>query len=180
MYGSDIEYERLVLTADTAKYVSGFSCGIDTIDLAEYLTSDALQDEEAVTYLYVNSKTNETVAFASLSCTLLTKGENRTASPAILIDKFAVNEAYQHMQYDPNESYTLSQVIFTHMVEMINAMACKNIGATYAVLYATPEAHNFYKRCDFEDFEPYMVPVNNPEVEDCVPMYYRLDIQREP
>lgn len=64
MYGSEISCERMILTAGMMQYVSGFSCGVENIDLSEYLASSALHDEDNVTYLYVDADTQKVIAYA--------------------------------------------------------------------------------------------------------------------
>lgn len=178
MYGSEIKCERLVLTAGTAQYVSGFSCGIESIDLSEYLAFSALHDEDNVTYLYVDSDKQKAIAYASISCSMLSYGADRAASAAILIDKFAVDQAYQHMRYAENEGYKLSQVIFWDLLDIITQIASYSVGAKYSILYSTPEAHGFYTRCGFSDFDQYMERDKHISIADCIPMYYRLPIER--
>lgn len=179
MYGSDIKYKRLVLTADTAKYVSGFSCGgIDCIELNQYLLDEALEDENNVTYLYVEAKTKRPIAYASLSCSLLSWGNSAPPSPAVLIDKFAVDEKYQGMRFSALEKYSFSFVIFQDLLLMISELASHSVGAKYVVLYATSnKAHHFYEKCFLADFDQYMVRSEDVKTSDCRPMYYRLNIQ---
>ena len=46
------------------------------------------------------------------------------------------------------------------------------VGATHICLYAVPKAKNFYKRCDFVEFESYMNRDEKNFVRGCIPMFY--------
>lgn len=179
MLGKDIEISRVPLSADNASIVSGFCCGADGVDLSDYLCNEALNDNECVTYLYL-SNDKRPIAFFSLACTALVHKLGDPASsitkyaPAILIDKFAVDENFQGMPYDESSGFTLSQIIFADVINLIMGIAASIIGAKYIVLFSNQHAHHFYLKCCFEDFSEYMDKPSDPRIDDCIPMYYQL------
>lgn len=178
MLGEEIGIQFELLTADNAFIVSDFSCGAEGVDLSDYLCNEALNDNECVTYIF-HTDDNRPVAFISLSCTALVhslgdpiKGVTKYA-PAVLIDKFAVDERYQGRNHG-DSGFTISQIIFAKAINLIMAIVSSVIGAKYIILFSTERAHHFYQKCCFKDFREYMDKPNNPNISDCIPMYYKL------
>lgn len=175
MLGIEVEYTMERLTADNAKFIGGFNCGSDAIDLSEYLTEHALDDNECVTYIF-RTNTNKVIAYASLSCTAIVENlpGNSTLNkyiPSVLIDKFAVDEEYHGLQYeDGNEELTLSEVIFFRVLDEIYRISKEIIGAKYIVLYSTNRAYHFYIKCGMGTFENEMLVPNDPYIDECTPL----------
>ena len=178
MLGEEIGIQFELLTADNAYIVSDFSCGPDGVDLSDYLCNDALNDNECVTYIFYTAD-NRPVAFISLSCSALVHSFGDPANgvtkyaPAVLIDKFAVDDRYHGQPYG-DSGFTLSQIIFAKAINLIMVIASSVIGAKYIILFSTERAHHFYLKCCFEDFIEYMDKPNDPRIVDCIPMYYQL------
>lgn len=184
MYGEEIQMELEPLTYENETYVSGFFCGKDASDFNEYVQCDALEDEEARTVVYL-TKANDSdeaerhaVAFCSLACGSViveSKGVGEQnfqhSIPAVFIDKFAVDEKYQHLAYTEGKELTLSQMIMYDIKNYIGNIASNVIGAKYIILYSTEKTHNFYLKCQFYDFESEMTFGNDPRYSDCIPMY---------
>lgn len=177
MLGKDIEVQRVLLTADNASIVSGFYCGKENIDINEYICNDAAYDNESVSYVYLAADASP-VAFVSLSCSSIEETSSScpysSYQPAVLIDKFALDEKYHHLPYDEGVPETFAQAIFSDVVDLISEIASSVIGAKYIILYSTPKAHNFYLKCLMEDFEDYMAPHKDLSITDCKPMYRQL------
>lgn len=177
MFGKDVGINRVLLTADNASVVGGFYCGDDSIDINEYICNDAAYDNETVSYVYLDNN-NIPVAFVSLSCAAIEENSSTCSfssyQPAVLIDKFAVEDKYHHLPYDEDIPETFSEVVFADVVNLIYEITSSVIGAKYIVLYSTPRAHHFYQKCFMEDFENYMAYRSDVYVSDCIPMYYRL------
>ena len=176
-YGRDIKVNRELLTASNVHVVSGFNCELDDLNFLEYLADEAIYDNEARTYVYIDQN-GKASAFASLSCTVLMQVDNKENKsstkyyPAILIDKFIVDSSLRHLRYSPEEERTFSEIVFMDVLEYIEELAMNYIGAKYVVLYSTPKAKHFYEKCeDVNDFTEYMAGVNDPYLEDCHPMY---------
>ena len=179
MYGQDIKWKRELLTVDNATLVNSFTCGIDYLNFGEYLYDIALDDQDARTYVYIDVEKNKIFAYAALSCTVLMfedSGSNADYSPAILIDKFIVDEDYRGMPFSDSESDTLSQAILADVIDTAEQISKTVIGAKYIVLYSTKRAHQFYKNCGIKDFdEESMTPTTNQaDKDDCKPMYWLI------
>lgn len=179
MYGQDVKWKRELLTVDNATLVNSFTCGIDYINFGEYLNDVALDDQDARTYIYIDTERKKIFAFASISCTVLMfedSGSNTDYSPAILIDKFIVDEDYRHMPLSEGEKETLSQAVLADVIDTAEHISKTVIGAKYIVLYSTNKAHNFYLKCRIRDFDDEsMTPTTNQaDVHDCKPMYWLI------
>ena len=177
MLGKDIQVQRVLLTADNASIVSGFYCGKDNIDINEYICNEAAYDNESVAYVYL-AEDNTPVAFVSLCCSSIEESapgsQYSSYQPAVLIDKFAVDEKYHNLPYEDGEPETFSQVVFSDVVELIYEISASVIGAKYIILYSTPKAQHFYQKCLMMDFEAYMEAHKDLSIEDCYPMYRQL------
>ena len=146
------------------------------LDIIEYFTDYAMDDNEARSYVYINKQTGKTVACISIACSVIMTEVNNAISeyyPAVLIDKFIVDKNYRHLQYmKEDDTSTLSSMIFMDFLEYIEEISVNIIGAKYVVLYSVEEAHTFYhKKCDMNNFEDYMKRTDNPDTNDCIPMY---------
>ena len=175
-YGKDIKTERELLTADNIDSVSGFSGTLDDMNFIEYLRYCAVDDSTARTFIYRNQETGDAVAFVSLACSVIMSEENGSITelaPAVLIDKFMVDERYRHKQYSPDDSIQVfASMVFMDILFFIEEITRNTIGAQYVVLYSTPKAHNFYRdKCSMHDFDEYMRRTDDPRTDSCIPMY---------
>lgn len=176
-YGEEIKVERKLLTVDDIELIGGFRGDPDDVDFLEFLKEYAIDETISRTYIYRNTANGEAVAFCSLSCSTIAEEKNdglMSYAPAILVDKFMVDLRYRHIQYfRDNDKHVLASMIFLDMIEYIEELVKKVIGAQYIVLYSVQEAHNFYRnRCDMEDFKEYMRRTNDFRTNDCIPMFW--------
>lgn len=171
--------ERELLTSKNEKHVNGFFCGKEVADMSDYLCNEAINDNEVKTYIYFTTE-RKPVAYFALSCgsILLSLSEDEPvihrSLPSVLIDKFAVADEYHHLQYDHDIPETLSQMLMYETCDFIEKIAREIIGAKYILLYATPNAHNFYLKCGFSDFKDMMVDLGDPRYSDCIPMFRQI------
>jgi len=175
-YGMDVQTERELLTADNIDSVSGFFGTLDDLDFIEFLNEYAIDDTTTRTYIYRNKENGEAVAFVSLACSVIAEEHDDATieyAPAVLIDKFMVDEKYRHLQYKPdNTDHVLASMIFLDTLEYIEELTKTVIGAQYVVLYSTPEAYTFYlNKCKMKNFAEYMRRNDDSRTDFCTPMY---------
>ena len=190
MFGKGIQFKIERLTADTRNFVGSFSCG--NLEINDYINNEeAFYDCETVTYLLLEKDDNDQftklIGFLSLSCSAIIKDLDSVDSdgrpydelvPAALIEYFAITEEYHGMPYDQGEDITFSEVVFSMFIVRIMRILKEFIGAQYIILCATKEAYNFYRKCNFGDFEEDMGYSNDPHTSDCIPMYLMVDCSK--
>lgn len=178
-FGLDYSISFKKVDPDDSEILKEFECEEPAIrNFARYRTLNTQKD---VTYIFVDNENKAVICFCSLSCTGIStteytpKGDMyHSTIPAIEIDFFAVDKRYRSIPFDENSSQyeTLSKALFLYMLEHIRKITENVIGATHICLYAVPDALNFYKRCDFVEFEKYMNRDEKAFVKDCIPMFY--------
>lgn len=176
-YGNQIPIDILLLTPKTAKYTKHFYC--DNVALDHYFRNKAPRDQTAVTYLFIDSENDNTVACVTLACSAIFSADEAeqfsTILPSMEILYFAVDERYKHIPYIKGSPLTLSHYILSYMLNEMRDRSHDVIGASKVVLYSVPTAVRFYKRCDFKEFGDTMYGDKGTFVEGCVPMYYDLN-----
>lgn len=118
-YGKDVPLEIERLNDDNVNLIAKFSCGNENID--DCIRADSISNK-TVSYLYINSETQEIVAYCSISCAGVVHEviEDGSTDPvpktlsAIEIDFFAVNAQYRGLPFKETSSRydTLSAFIF--------------------------------------------------------------------
>lgn len=98
---------------------------------------------------------------------------------AIEIRDFATDTRYQKTIYLNRQSISHYLFVFLCQRIVIEDILTK-IGASKIVLYAVPQAVNFYRRAGLSTFEGFMVADKNPYLTDCVPMYYNIGEEYDP
>lgn len=177
-YGIQYNIDFKILDKATQKYTETFNCGNPSIDA--YFREGAINDSSSVTYLFIDTDSDELISCVTLSCSAIftdTDIENTfsTILSAMEIKYFAVDEEYQHIPYERNAKLSLSYYIFVFMLNYMMEMSHNKIGASKVVLYAVPTAVNFYKRCKFKEFGSTMYGDEGYYVSECIPMYYDLN-----
>ena len=175
-YGQDIPVRVEVLTRENARLTRYFYCGNQGID--EYFRCDAVDDATAVTYLVIDEIGEKLLAALTISCSAIFLSQKRqfsTLMSAIEVVYFAVDVDYQGMRYRPGDERSLSHYLFSYLIEMMRGISRDHVGAAKLVLYAVPEARNFYERLGFTPFAGGMYGDKGTYVRGCVPMYYDLN-----
>ena len=123
--------------------------------------------------------------FRSIYCDISLKMEESESNadekriisfPAIEIDYFAIDEEYQGLKYDEtddDEPFNLSDALFGDILGVCLEVS-KIIAFKFLILYSVPEAKNFYKKHNFEEFYKFMNKINNTHVEECIPMFLEI------
>ena len=175
-YGQQLPVRVEVLTEQNSHLTRKFFCGNPSIDT--YFRCDALDDATAVTYLIVEELNEKLLAALTISCSaifLSKKQQFSTLMSAIEVVYFAVDVDYQGMRYRPGDERSLSHYLFSYLIEMMRGISRDHIGAAKLVLYAVPEARNFYERLDFIPLGGDMYGDKGTYVRGCVPMYFDLN-----
>lgn len=163
------------LNGKTYKYCKNFNCGNDYLN--QYAIDTSTDITDAVSFMYVDNKTNKAACIYSLSCSSIihNSGDNLSLIPAVEIKMFALDVAYQHRDYSDNpEDGTYGDVFLSFIISTIRDFSESQRGCDYVVLYSVPQAESFYKRNFFEKFARYMQPDKSIINTDCVPMFHRL------
>ena len=175
-YGSEIPVRVEILTENNRRMTRSFFCGNPTID--DYFTQLALDDATAVTYLVIDENNEKLLAALTIACSaifLSKKKQLSTLMSAIEVVYFAVDVDYQGLRYRPGDKHSLAHYLFSYLIEMIRGISRDHVGAAKIVLYAVPEAYNFYRRLGFQDFGNHMYGDRGTFVTDCVPLYFDLN-----
>lgn len=191
MLGRDIEYKTVILDEENINTTTLFNCGNFVIN--EFLKFKALESSnrnESKTYIFLNELENKVIGFFSLKCSAIycdisiNREENETNVegrrtinfPAIEIDYFAIDEEYQGLKYDETEDdepFNLSDALFGDILGVCLEVS-KIIAFKFLILYSVPDAVNFYKKHNFEEFYKFMNKMNNMHVEECIPMFIEI------
>ncbi len=179
-YGSDFDITFRRITKADSDMLNDFDCG--NVSINEFIREESLGTRKDVTYIFLDEERNNIIAFCSISCNgisieAIDNEECFTTNyPAVEIDFFAVDERYRSIKFDKNSTRynTLSNVLFSFMIKYISDITSTYIGATHICLYSVPKAKNFYKRCGFKEFEPYMNRDETPFLDGCIPMFIVL------
>lgn len=175
-YGHLCVIEQKILSFDDEKYVQAFDCGNKIIN--KYFQKKAANDRTAVTYLFIDKNEDTLIACITLACSAIFTEEDdvrSTVLSAMEVKYFAVDKQYQHMPYLENETKTLSDVLFDHMINLMDTMSHDNIGASKIVLYSVKRAVNFYRKHGFKYFGSMMYGDTGSYVSNCEPMYFDLN-----
>lgn len=181
-YGMEIPIDIQILNAENRRYVTDFACGNPAID--HYFSELAAEDPAAVTYLFLDTAQKKVMAYMTIACSGIFYFDEDNVTPeakmstiisAMEIVFFAVDDAYKHIPFSPDSEFTLSQFLFSYMIDRMRNISETIIGAKAVVLYSVPEAVHFYQRCSFREFGEAMYGDKGFFVEGCIPMYYYLN-----
>ncbi len=175
-FGKDIPVRIEVLTPQNARLTRFFFCGNSTIDA--YFQQEAPEDDTAVTYLVIDDERQKLIAALTIACSaIFLKGRQAfsTLLSAIEVVYFATDCDYQGLPYRPGDERSLSHYIFSYLIEMMRSISRESVGASKLVLYAVPEARNFYRRLGFIPFQSSMYGDRGQFLDGCLPMFYNLN-----
>ena len=176
IYGKDIKTETMLLSEEHSNLIKNFNCGNEVMN--DYLIEKANHDPQATTFITVDTNNNSVISYYTLSCSglVLTHGYDKiTVYPAVEIKMFAIDENYQHLPYseDPDDG-NLSNMLFSDVIGHIYCFTDEQCGADKILLHSVPDAHNFYLRNGFSDYEEFMKPSTSLFTDGCIPMYMDL------
>ena len=175
VYGENIKLSVSKLLAEEDKaIVQSFDCGNEVIN--SYLKKYAYQDPQSATFVIYDLEKNFVVSYYSLSCSgfVLNLNSHITIYPAVEIKMFAVDDNYKHVLFSPDDKFTLSDYIFSNVIAKIYDFTEKTCGADKIILYAVPQAENFYIKNGFTRFQDFMLQSESKFLDGCIPMYMDL------
>ena len=178
--GEEINFKLSEYSTEYAEQLKKFNCGNPVIN--EYILNKAKDDISTVTYLVINTDTNDVIGFISLACSgiryTISTGKNyhvNETKPAIEIKYFAVINKFHKLLYDDTDEHIyFSDMVLGEALKKCRDISEKVIGAEYIMLYAVEEAVHFYERNLFETYAEYMSRDNIRFLDGCVPMYMPL------
>lgn len=173
-FADEIEYIiRPAETEDFEKVSREFNSGNDEID-KDFANSE--YERRFVSYVAINKDNNDIIAIYSLACSscVYLINEKSYFSPSIEIVLFAVDERYQNLKTQ-DDSECLSNIIFYELLSYISDLTDNVIGALKVILYATPNAVEFYSKCGFGIFENNMIQKMDRFLDGCTAMYADID-----
>lgn len=180
-FGVDYSISFRRVTSNDKELLKSFSSNNGAID--RFIQNECFNSNRDVSFIFVDDENSRVMCFCSICCNGISvnqvsdEGELYiTNIPAIEIDFFAVDESYRSCPMDKDSSRyeTLSQAFLLFIMKYIEGISETGVGATYISLYSVPDAVNFYKRCGFVEFEPYMKGDEKPFINGCVPMFYQI------
>ena len=180
-YGMDYDIAFHRISSKDATLLNSFHCGNPAIE--QFIREESLFTNEDVTYLFIDKENETIIGFCSICCSGIaclsrdsTGNAFTTSIPSVEIDYFAIDEEYRSLRLDRDSKRyeTLSQALFLIMIQKIEEITHTVVGATHICLYSVPKAVNFYKRCGFKEFSPYMNRDELPFLDGCVPMFYTI------
>jgi len=154
--------------------LSGFHCGNESIDT--YFQSQAVSDDDAVTYCFLDDDLKTIIALSSLSCNgiIVTSSKMIYTYPAVEIKMFAVNETFKHQCVPGGDGMHWSDYCFNITIAKIYEFTEKYCGASRMFLYAVPQAYNFYVRQGMRPFTDLLHGDDRMYLDGCIPMYMHL------
>lgn len=176
LLGKNINIAFEKLNSKNFCFLESFNCG--NIQINNYFQKKALNDNDSVTYLYLNKDNNEVITCVSISCSKVDDEDEEkrihSSIPAFEIKYFATNNKYHKLKYKENSDLTLSRYIMDQMIYYIYDECATRIGGSKIILYSVKRAENFYKHCHFKNFEPHMKRSEDTFISECIPMYTNL------
>lgn len=145
--------------------------------LLQFLRSIAFSYEETgntCTTLFLDESDNTLVAFCSTKCSSLKVKGNDILSlcPCVEIAALCVDDRYRYMG--------IGQTIIRHIIQQICNIKI-TVGVQLIILFALPEAVQFYLKLNFRKITHGMKIFYSPMHEGCIPMYFtlpRIDIEK--
>lgn len=179
-YGVEYPITFRKVSIEDSEILKDFDCGNPSIN--DFIQRKCLNEKGKVTYIFLDTENNQVICFCSICCTGISinamYGSRRctTSIPSIEIDFFAVDERYRSIPFDEesNRYETLSNTLFSFIIEKIEEIAEEHVGATRICLYSVPQAVSFYKRSGFKDFEEYMNADDKPYIDGCIPLFLTI------
>ena len=175
--GCDIKCRFEILSPENVELASQFDCGNEEIN--KYLRNESIHDDCGTTYLVIEEGTDTILAYCTFCASGLTAEFEQSIRtiPAIEVKYFALSVKVQKLKYDDMEDhYYFSDYIFGTFAEMLEGIAEHVIAAKYLILYAVPDAVQFYKRIGFIEFAKFYKPDNYLYINGCIPMYLEMVI----
>ena len=184
-YGEQIDYAIDLLTYEDKEKLKNFKCGKAPLD--RYITQDiftngVLHCEDGLHYKVFDKDTDEIIGFVSLAASgLFYEVDNYSHMlPAVKIDVFAIDKKYQKLHIDEDseksdDHFYFSDAVMNDFIGKIIRLSEEQLLVQYIILYADVDAHRFYIRNGYNDFNQFMRPEKNMEIEQNIPMFYRLD-----
>ena len=169
VYGKNVKLSVSKLLAEEDKViVQSFDCGNEVIN--SYLKEYAYQDPQSATFVIYDLEKNFVVSYYSLSCSgfVLNLNSHITIYPAVEIKMFAVDDNYKHVLFSPDDKFTLSDYIFSNVIAKIYDFTEKTCGADKIILYAVPQAENFYIKNGFTRFQDFMLQSESKFLDGCI------------
>ena len=137
-YGKEFSISIYVLSKDTYNLIENFVCGNSSIDY--YFRNEALTDDSAVTYMFVDDDENCLISCMTIACSaIFIQGYEEipfsTVISAMEVKYWATNVCYQHIPYSAeSRSYRVIKSVRPKLFSMqskrlyhsIHVMASKN------------------------------------------------------
>lgn len=165
---------QVKLLKEVCHLISDFHCGNEMMD--EYFQCKATDDDDAVTYCFLEDDLKTIIALSSLSCNgiITTSASKISTYPAVEIKMFAVNDSYKGACIPDGDGEHYSAWCFDRTIAIIMQFTENHCGAGRTFLYSVPNAEKFYRRRGMELFTEYMHPDDRPYLDGCIPMFMLL------
>lgn len=187
-YGEEIAYDYCLIKPEDYDILQAFSCGNEKLDgfiHKELIEHNEVNTEDGLPFKVVDTSTGKVIGVVSLAASgIIYKVRNYThVLPAIKIDVFAIDIAYQKLHYDvtseksenADDHYYFSDDVMGTFIKHCRDISEQKAIAHYIVLYADKKAKRFYTRNFFNEFSEFMIKEKNMEIEANDPMYMEID-----
>lgn len=172
-YGCQVEYVEELLSEVHNDYLSKFDCENHSINT--HIRNFKSYNKSERFWGIFDTKLDKLICVYSLKASAITRESNITDGAAydsaMEISIFAVDKEYQDLHMSDNKDEgCLSNVILYYIISKIIYFQRQFCAIKYIMLYAVPEAIDFYEKCRFIKFSQFM---KNRDffIKGCTPMF---------
>lgn len=170
-----------LISSDVIEGNKEFDCGDQIFN--KYLFEKAIDDFEAVTYLFLdNTDSSKIAGYFSLSCSCIVveSCNSKTQYPAVEISMLALDKKYHKRAYQKEVSSeyccNYSDILISTAIDTIRILTATICGATHITLYSVDneKALNLYRRNGFDDYAESFFKKSNFYSQMCVPLFFEM------
>ncbi len=165
------EYCFKEISSVNIELIEDFSCC--SIELDKKLLQ-MKKHNEGITIVLIDNINNCIIGYCTYTTSGLKIGDQNynITYPASEIKFFAIDEKYQHKEYD--EYFKISDLMLCEIIKRLFEISEDIIYFEYVLLYSVPNAVSFYERNGFRKFSEYMVSDSYMYIDGCIPMFLTL------
>ena len=168
--------------ASLQKLASSFHSGNSYLD--RFLCDPiSLDDGFGKTYVFLSSDNKMIIGYYNLGTGYIEENDDgiiRKIGGAVHINCFALDEKFHGvLQTVTNDGVkvNLSDLLLDDCLERIENMRREYVGFAFVTLNSTKEGYSLYLRNGFENLEEYMNFAIEDSDQECIPMYYIMDLE---